>query len=145
MSNSKKKPASSEKIQPAAKPTSAESASRSKRSSLAVKVSGSVAPAAATTKQKKIAADRAVANPTRIVAYVDVGLGNELYIRGEGPGMSWEKGIHMSCTAAACWEWVGGNATATFSFKLLLNDITWAHGENGEAHPGKTTVARPAF
>lgn len=30
---------------------------------------------------------------TKIVALIDVGFGNTLYIRGEGPGLSWEKGI----------------------------------------------------
>ena len=34
---------------------------------------------------------------TTITALVDVGFGNTLYLRGEGPGLSWEKGVPMKC------------------------------------------------
>ena len=41
---------------------------------------------------------------TRITARVDVGFGNQLYIRGEGGGLDWEQGIIMENISPYDWQ-----------------------------------------
>src|SRR5690625_3865408 len=82
---------------------------------------------------------------TTVVAMIDVGFGNQLYIRGEGAGLSWETGALMSCKGSDCWEWTSENATEPFEFKILINDDVWAQGENIVAKPGRANLISPAF
>src|SRR5579872_5239985 len=37
------------------------------------------------------------AEPVTIEAKIDVGFGNTLYLRGEGPGLSWTQGVPLTC------------------------------------------------
>src|SRR5262245_18623488 len=41
---------------------------------------------------------------TTITARYDVGFGNSLFIRGEGPGLSWDQGITMECLGNDLWR-----------------------------------------
>src|SRR3954469_12434810 len=49
---------------------------------------------------------------TKIEAQIDVGFGNALYIRGEGPGLSWESGVLMTCVSDDRWSTSIANATS---------------------------------
>ena len=82
---------------------------------------------------------------TTIVAQRDVGFGNQLYVRGEGPGLSWEKGKLMSCVADDRWELRLEGASKEVVFKFVLNDTTWSAGEDFIVAPGATTVVSPSF
>jgi hypothetical protein len=82
---------------------------------------------------------------TTIVASIDVGFGNALYIRGEGPGLSWETGIPLDCVADDKWSLVLSETARPVVFKLLLNDITWCGGEDFVAQPGSTVTVVPVF
>ncbi|HXP60188.1 MAG TPA: hypothetical protein VN829_06830, partial [Dongiaceae bacterium] len=45
-----------------------------------------------------------VAQPvTEVVARVDVGFGNTLFIRGQGNGLSWERGTRLACAGPSTW------------------------------------------
>lgn len=87
----------------------------------------------------------AVTTPTTVVATIDVGFGNTLYIRGDGPGLSWDRGIMMDCQADDRWEWSTYEAKAPFMFKVLINDEIWAEGTDNTALPGKQNGLSPTF
>jgi hypothetical protein len=87
------------------------------------------------------------AQPTRttIVANIDVGFGNALYIRGEGPGLSWEKGLVMDCVSDAQWIVTISDAVGPIVFKFLRNDVTWCVGIDYTVEPGASITLEPAF
>ncbi len=83
---------------------------------------------------------------TVVVAKVDIGFGNALYIRGQGAGLSWEKGIPMENIGADEWRWVTDKASPDgIAFKLLINDSTWALGNDYSVMVGSTSITRPEF
>jgi hypothetical protein len=82
---------------------------------------------------------------TEIIADVDIGWGNQLFIRGEGSGLSWEKGIPMQNIGNHLWHWKCQEKCAeNFQYKLLINDHIWALGENLTASCGRNRIA-PSF
>lgn len=61
---------------------------------------------------------------TRLIATAYIGIGNKLYIRGEGPGLSWEKGVPLQFVSIGKWRWETPDATAPVKAKLYKNDQT---------------------
>jgi hypothetical protein len=82
---------------------------------------------------------------TKIVAKVDVGFGNALYVRGDGPGLSWNQGVRMNCVANDQWELSLGESARPVSFKLLLNDTIWCSGPDSTVASGATATVTPDF
>lgn len=82
---------------------------------------------------------------TKIIANLDVGFGNALYVRGDGPGLTWNQGIPMECVASDQWELVLGESARPISFKILLNDATWCTGPDSTVASGATITLRPEF
>lgn len=83
---------------------------------------------------------------TVVVAKFDVGHGNNLYIRGEGPGLSWESGVPMENAGNDVWVWTTNEVReGTISFKFLVNDESWSTGDNMTALAGETTTLYPSF
>ena len=82
---------------------------------------------------------------TRIIARVDVGFGNALYLRGEGAGLSWDKGALMENIAPYEWAFSTTRAKAPVAFKCLINDQVWADGENQSVAAGGTLISSPVF
>jgi hypothetical protein len=80
-----------------------------------------------------------------VEAKIDVGLGNSLFIRGEGEGLSWEKGQPLKCIENAKWVWSAQQAKERAVFKLLLNDQIWAQGEDAVVEPGRRVEIVPRF
>ena len=93
----------------------------------------------------KVAAKKAASSKTTIVADVDVGFGNTLYIRGDGPGLSWSKGVPMDCVGDTAWTLSLSGVTSAFEYKLLINDQIWSVGKNDVAKPGKSSSVVPQF
>jgi hypothetical protein len=81
---------------------------------------------------------------TTIEAKVDVGFGNNLFVRGEGAGLSWEHGLPLKCIDPQTWQ-LSVPASDRLKFKLLLNDTIWAKGEDLVAAPGQRLQVAPAF
>src|SRR5437762_679008 len=81
---------------------------------------------------------------TTIEASIDVGFGNVLFVRGQGAGLSWNKGQPLNCVDARTWK-CSIDANEKVAFKLLLNDAVWAKGENIVAQPGEKLAVAPAF
>jgi hypothetical protein len=82
---------------------------------------------------------------TTIIAQIDVGFGNTLYIRGDGPGLSWEKGTKLACVADDKWSIVLAETSKPIVFKFLINDLTWCSGDDNVARPGATVNVSPVF
>jgi hypothetical protein len=78
-----------------------------------------VPPAAAPgTIERTLASDGA----TRLLATAYIGIGNRLFIRGDGPGLSWEKGVPLQFVSIGKWRWETNEATGPIRFKLYKND-----------------------
>jgi hypothetical protein len=80
-----------------------------------------------------------------IIAKIDVGFGNALFIRGDGAGLSWERGKLLGCASGDTWTLVLSGVEEPFSFKFLVNDETWSADPNFEAAPGDTVTVTPVF
>jgi hypothetical protein len=105
-----------------------------------------VAAIAASTEQApKAPAAKPAAEATRIMAHVDVGPGNTLYIRGEGGGLNWDKGVPMACIGGDCWSWSVKSAAQHITFKVLINDHQWSAGDNLTVAHGHTATFMPSF
>jgi hypothetical protein len=102
------------------------------------------APAAPAVARKKEASLRE-APATFISARVDVGFGNHLYVRGEGPGLSWDHGVAMDCIASDGWAHTLKGATAPVVFKVLINDEQWSQGNDYVVEPGQSVTITPTF
>lgn len=82
---------------------------------------------------------------TVVEAKIDVGLGNALFIRGQGDGLSWDKGKPLSCVDTSTWVWVSAQARDKIVFKLLLNDQIWAKGDDMVVKAGRKLEFTPVF
>ncbi len=82
---------------------------------------------------------------TSIIARVDVGFGNSLYLRGEGAGLSWDKGVQLDNTSPYEWAFSSTTAKGDVTFKFLINDEIWAEGENLTVAKGDTSISSPVF
>jgi hypothetical protein len=82
---------------------------------------------------------------TFISAKIDIGFGNHLYIRGEGPGLSWDHGLAMDCVGAGLWTATVKNATVPVTFKVLVNDLSWSTGNDYSVEPGQSITVEPTF
>ena len=82
---------------------------------------------------------------TFISAQIDIGFGNHLFIRGEGPGLSWDRGVAMDCVAADLWTTSLKNVKEPVAFKVLINDTTWCAGNDYIVEPGQSVTVTPTF
>ena len=82
---------------------------------------------------------------TMITALINIGFGNTLYLRGDGPGLSWDRGVLMDCVADDRWQIVLTESARPVVFKFLVNDLSWSAGEDYTATPGIETLLTPAF
>ena len=59
---------------------------------------------------------------TRLVVTAYIGIGNRIFIRGEGPGLSWEKGVPLQFISIGKWRWETNDATVPLQYKIYKND-----------------------
>jgi hypothetical protein len=59
---------------------------------------------------------------TRLVVTAYIGIGNRLFIRGEGPGLSWETGVPLTFVSIGKWRWETNDASKAVTYKLYKND-----------------------
>ena len=112
-------------------------------SNAATTTNGAAAHAKVTATPTKVAAPARSAS-TVIEAKIDVGFGNQLFLRGQGPGLSWDRGIPLECVDSRTWR-LTFPAEEKLLFKLLLNDSVWAKGEDVVITPGQRVEITPAF
>jgi hypothetical protein len=127
----------------AAAPSKAKAATE--EAGAAVPATEATAAKAKAPRARKAAAEKAATALTQVKAYIDVGPGNTLFLRGEGPGLSWEAGVPMQWTGDGCWAWSVETAGQEITFKVLINDQHWAWGDNLKVSAGDTASFTPAF
>lgn len=126
-------------VKPAAKPAAKKKAA----------AAAPVAPAAPTpvvaapVPAVKPVATKAVV--TIITAQIDIGFGNALYLRGEGAGLSWDKGTLMTCVSDNQWQLTLGESSRPVIFKFLVNDLSWSAGEDYTVVAGSSVTLIPTF
>jgi hypothetical protein len=109
------------------------------------------APAKTAAKSPKKSAAPAVkkaapkALVTSITAQIDVGFGNTLYLRGAGPGLSWDRGLLMTCVSDDQWSIAIAGASKPITCKFLLNDLVWCSGEDFVISQGRSVSFVPMF
>ncbi|GEM_PF-5140907 len=74
---------------------------------------------------------------TQITIRCDIGLENALYIRGVGPGMSWDKGIKLTNKGGDMWVYEVQGDFPYLEYKILRNDTEWEPGKNRRLDCGK--------
>jgi hypothetical protein len=82
--------------------------------------------------------------PTIITVHANIGFGNTLYLRGDGPGLNWDKGVPLDCLSDDKWS-LNIEHTTPFIFKVLLNDLVWCAGDDYIAAPGASMDITPDF
>ena len=137
-----------------AKKAPAKKTTAAKKVSTPKKVATKKAPVKKTATPKKVATKKApvkksvapkqTAAQARIIARVDVGFSNTLYVRGEGAGLSWKKGTAL--TNVTPYEWaLSSSKKGKVIFKFLINDELWAEGENITLQAGRESISSPTF
>ena len=99
----------------------------------------------AAKKVARKAAPKKVAIVTTVIAKLDAGFGNQVYIRGNSSGLTWDAGVLMENAGSDEWVWKSTAVTSELEFKVLVNDVTWSGGQNGVIFPGATVVFEPSF
>ena len=61
---------------------------------------------------------------TRLVATAYIGIGNKLFIRGEGPGLRQDKGVPLQFVSIGKWRWESAEMLFPAKVRLLKNDQT---------------------
>ena len=82
---------------------------------------------------------------TRLLTTAYIGIGNKLFIRGDGPGLSWDKGVPMQFVSIGKWGWATQDAAGPVRVKLLKNDETSALTGDLTLEPGRHTEITALF
>lgn len=61
---------------------------------------------------------------TRLLVTAYIGIGNRLFIRGDGPGLSADKGVPLQFVSIGKWRWETNDATTSVRVRLYKNDET---------------------
>ncbi len=105
----------------------------------------SAAPAKKSAAPAKKNSAAAEPPSTFISAQIDIGFGNHLTLRGEGPGLSWDKGLVMDNVGHSLWTASISKAAKPVTFKVLVNDLTWSTGPDFVVEPGQSVTVYPSF
>ncbi|HTT57481.1 MAG TPA: hypothetical protein VMF63_10250 [Opitutaceae bacterium] len=82
---------------------------------------------------------------TRLTVVSYIGIGNKLYLRGDGPGLSWDKGVPLQFVSIGRWRWETGDASAPVNCKIFKNDKLEAPGGPITLAPGTEQEITAAF
>ncbi|MBL9205540.1 MAG: hypothetical protein JNN01_10675 [Opitutaceae bacterium] len=77
------------------------------------------APAAAPAP---VAPAPSVDGATRLLVTAYIGIGNKLFVRGSGPGLSWDKGVPLQFVSIGKWRWDTAVPNVPVALKLYKND-----------------------
>ena len=83
---------------------------------------------------------------TRLLVTAYIGIGNRLFIRGDGPGLSWERGVALQFVSIGKWQWETTEAVSPVNFKLYKNDeIVCTALEGRSLEPGHQQEVTATF
>lgn len=89
--------------------------------------------------------DKKTSSKTRLTIKYDAGFPNQLYIRGKGANLSWEKGQLLKNTKPDEWVWETDAHFTNCEFKVLINDRTYENGDNHHLNSGSMLLYTPHF
>jgi len=75
-------------------------------------------PADSETKPRSVASDGA----TRLFVTAYIGIGNRLFLRGDGAGLNAEKGVPLQFVSIGKWQWETKDAAEPLHVRLYKND-----------------------
>lgn len=82
---------------------------------------------------------------TSVVANVMIGIGNKPYLRGEGPGLSWDEGVPMNFIEIGKWAWSPSRKNASLTVQLYRNDNDPDQSGKIEVKAGEKIEITPNF
>jgi|GEM_PF-599781 len=82
---------------------------------------------------------------TTVIAKVMIGIGNKPYVRGEGPGLSWEEGVPMNFLEIGKWAWSPSRKNASVTIQIYRNDEDPDNSGKHEIKPGEKFELTPYF
>ncbi|MGJ3242011.1 MAG: hypothetical protein ACFE0O_03500 [Opitutales bacterium] len=82
---------------------------------------------------------------SRVVANILPGIGNKLYIRGSGGGLSWDDGQLLTFAEIGKYVWEAPALQKPIRLQLYLNDAVPAAGDPVTLNPGETLDLAPDF
>ncbi|HEX2862787.1 MAG TPA: hypothetical protein VHN79_14160 [Lacunisphaera sp.] len=82
---------------------------------------------------------------TRLLVTAYIGIGNKLFIRGDGPGLSWDKGVPMQFVSIGKWGWASHDVSAPMKCRLYKNDDTAALSGEVTLEPGRHAEVTALF
>ena len=141
----KKKVASKKKVVAKKAPAKKVAAKKVAVKKVAVKKTVAKKPAAKQAAPAKRRTTKKQQIVTTIIAKVDAGFGNQVYLRGNSSGLTWDAGDLMENIGSDEWVWKSTSVTSEVEFKVLINDTVWSTGHNGVVFPGATVVFEPGF
>jgi hypothetical protein len=83
---------------------------------------------------------------TRLLVTAYIGIGNRLFIRGEGPGLAWDKGVPLQFVSIGKWRWETPDAAGPVKYKLYKNDAAECTALGAQqVDPGQQQEVTAAF
>ena len=82
---------------------------------------------------------------TSVIANVMIGIGNKPYLRGEGPGLSWDEGVPMNFIEIGKWAWSPSRKNASLTIQVYRNDEDPDTSGKFEVKPGERFELTPKF
>ncbi len=127
------------------KPAAKKAAIQPDAAAVVAAVARAAAPVIAEKPAVTVKAAVSKPQPTVITAKIDIGFGNALFVRGEGAGLSWDRGLPMANLGHDTWQVELGESARPVAFKFLVNDLSWSAGEDYSLAPGASRVFTPTF
>jgi hypothetical protein len=99
-----------------------------------------------TTSKTETSSEKVDPNATTtVVANVMIGIGNKPFLRGEGPGLSWDEGVSMNFIEIGKWAWSPPRKNASLTVQIYRNDQDPDKGGKVEVKPGQKLEITPDF
>lgn len=102
-------------------------------------------PASAVVKKEECKEVKKPCYKTRITVKYNTGFSNQLYIRGCGGDLSWEKGQLLQNVKSDEWIWETDIQFTSCEFKILINDAIYETGKNHHIKGGSVLLYTPHF
>ena len=96
-------------------------------------------------KEEEAPTRKAPGGMTTVIAKVMIGIGNKPYVRGEGPGLSWEEGVPMNFLEIGKWAWSPSRKNASVTIQIYRNDEDPDNTGKHEIKPGEKFELTPDF
>lgn len=97
------------------------------------------------TKAKPVKDKSTNSGMTSVVANVMIGIGNKPFVRGEGPGLSWDEGVAMNFIEIGKWAWSPTRKNSSLTIQIYRNDEDPDKGGKYEIKPGEKFEVTPEF